>query len=77
VLCFVNRCSETLVSIESSIEPSLTMASIGEKVAISTASPVLSRGKKKTSPMPTVEDDDERLLNQIGYTQVWEFEHLP
>ena len=47
------------------------MASADEKLAIPTAASVVNRGlQKKISHMPTVEDDDVRLLNQIGYTQV-------
>jgi hypothetical protein len=49
------------------------MASSDEKEAISSISPVSYTVEKKVerraSRMATIQDDDERLLNQIGYTQ--------
>jgi hypothetical protein len=49
------------------------MASSDEKEAISSISPVSSNVEKKAEKraprMATIQDDDERLLNQIGYTQ--------
>jgi hypothetical protein len=51
----------------------LTMASSDEKEAISSISPVSStvekKAEKRARRMATIQDDDERLLNQIGYTQ--------
>ncbi|CZT10709.1 probable amino acid permease 2 (AAP-2) [Rhynchosporium graminicola] len=45
------------------------MTSKDEKVAIPTSTPVVKRGQRKTPHMSAIEDDDERLLNQIGYNQ--------
>jgi hypothetical protein len=33
------------------------------------------KGKNPRHPMATIENDDERLLAQIGYTQVSDFDH--
>jgi hypothetical protein len=49
------------------------MASSDEKspvVGVSSAPERKVRSKRQGRSMATIEDDDERLLNQIGYTQV-------
>ena len=51
----------------------LTMASTDERPPIPSISPVTFKGeidKKQKARMATIADDDERLLAQIGYTQV-------
>lgn len=49
------------------------MASTDEKSPVADVSSVTTKEVKATKrrrTMATIEDDDERLLNQIGYTQV-------
>jgi hypothetical protein len=47
-------------------------ASIGSKTPISTQTPIQSKRVKREAQgsMATIEDDDERLLAEIGYEQV-------
>ena len=51
------------------------MASIEQKVIevdVSSITDIGMKSGRRPSTMATIEDDDERLLNQIGYTQVRE-----
>ena len=49
------------------------MASEDEKVPVATTSVRATAGQttKGLNGMVTIQDDDERLLAQIGYKQVW------
>ena len=54
-----------------SLTSQLKMASTDEKPPITSISPMASKGeidRKQKARMATIEDDDERLLAQIGYT---------
>jgi hypothetical protein len=63
---------------ESGNRNNLTMASTDEKSAYVTESPAPAKqeNERRRAGMATIEDDDERLLAQIGYTQVRDISKL-